>query len=179
MVKHIALLRAVNVGGTGKVKMAELREMAEAMGFTEVETLLQSGNLVFAAKGKDENLEGRLEAELEAKLKVKAAVMVRSATAWREIIEANPFPKAAHADPSHLLVAPLKAKPATGAEAALQVAIRGPETAKVVGEAAYIVYPDGIGRSKLTSAVIEAKLGVKATGRNWNTVLKLAEMAGA
>ena len=70
-----------------------------------------------------------------------------------------------------------KAAPADGALEALRAAIKGPEQVAIVGRNAYLVYPDGIGRSKLTITVIEKKLGVRGTARNWNTVLKLAEMA--
>ena len=155
--------------------MADLKALAEGLGFTGVQTLLQSGNLVFRARaGKD--LEGRIEAELEKRLGVGCAVIVRSAKAWGEIIADNPFKAAAKADPGHLLVMPLKAAPAADREAALLAAIKGRETARVIGDVAYIVYPDGIGESKLTNAVIEKQLGVKGTARNWNTVLKLAAM---
>ena len=79
MTKHVALLRAVNVGGTGAVKMAELRAMAEAMGFTEVQTLLQSGNLVFRAPSdKASALEGLIKAELARRFGLTTTVIVRS-----------------------------------------------------------------------------------------------------
>jgi uncharacterized protein (DUF1697 family) len=92
---------------------------------------------------------------------------------------ANPFAEAASNDPSHLLVMPMKTAPAAGAEAALLAMIKGRELAQVIGACAYLVYPDGIGESKLTSAVIERALGVAGTARNWNTVTKLAAMADA
>ncbi|MDR3514140.1 MAG: DUF1697 domain-containing protein [Caulobacteraceae bacterium] len=178
MTKHIALLRAVNVGGHGKVRMADLQALAEAMGFTQVRTLLQSGNLVFDADGAaPEDLEQRIEAELAGRLDLASAVIVRSAQAWAGIIAANPFADAARDDPGRLLVMPLKAEPAADREAALQAAIKGRETARVIRACAYLVYPDGIGDSKLTNAVIERQLGAKGTARNWNTVTKLAALA--
>ena len=176
---YVALLRAVNVGGTAAVKMADLKAMAGDMGFDAVQTVLQSGNLVFrAASGKDRGLESRIEAELERRFKLKTTVIVRSAGAWAKLVDGNPFGAEAKADPSHLLVMPLNAEPAAGAEAALQAKIKGREEARVVGDVAYIVYPDGIGRSKLTIAVIERALGVVGTARNWNTVMKLAALVG-
>lgn len=175
MTLHIALLRAVNVGGTGAVKMADLKAMAKDMGFEDVQTVLQSGNLVFAAAGhKDQALESRLEAELKTRFDLTTTVIVRGAKAWGELIEANPFAAEAKADPSHLLVMPLKDRPKAGAEDALRAAIKGQEAARVIGDVAYIVYPDGIGRSKLTIAVVEKALGATGTARNWNTVTKLA-----
>jgi uncharacterized protein (DUF1697 family) len=173
MSMHIALLRAVNVGGTGKIKMADLRDMAQAMGFTQVSTVLQSGNLVFdALSAKD--LEDRLEAELDKRFGLKSAVIVRSGAAWAKIVAANPFLDEAKDDPSHTLAMPLKTEPSADGESALRAAIKGRETVTVVGQTAYFVYPDGIGESKLTAAIIERHLGAKGTARNWNTVLKLA-----
>jgi uncharacterized protein (DUF1697 family) len=177
MAAHIALLRAVNVGGRG-LKMGDLVSFARDLGLENPRTLLQSGNLVFESPDRaDAALETRLEAAAEPRFGFQTDFMVRSAAEWRALIAANPFPKAAHDDPSHLLVMPLKAAPADGALEALRAAIKGPEQVAIVGRNAYLVYPDGIGRSKLTITVIEKKLGVRGTARNWNTVLKLGEMA--
>jgi uncharacterized protein (DUF1697 family) len=152
--------------------------MARDMGFIDIQTVLQSGNLVFRARGgKDCALESRIEAALEERFKLKTTVVIRSARAWPKLVAGNPFEAAAQADPSHLLVMPLKAEPAAGAEAVLRAAIKGREQARVVGDVAYLVYPDGIGRSKLTIAAIERALGVAGTARNWNTVTKLAALA--
>ena len=175
MSMHIALLRAVNVGGTGKIKMADMRDMAQAMGFTQVSTVLQSGNLVFEGPSA-KDLEGRLEAELDKRFGLKSVVIVRSGAEWARIVAANPFPDEAKDDPSHTLAMPLKTAPSVEGESALQAAIKGRETVKLVNRTAYLVYPDGIGESKLTGAVIERHLGAKGTARNWNTVLKLAAL---
>ena len=140
--------------------------------------MLQSGNLVFrVAAGKDSDLESRIEAELGTRFALKTTVIVRSASAWSKLVDGNPFEAEAKADPSHLLVMPLRAKPAAGAEADLRAKIKGREEAQVIGDTAYIVYPGGIGNSKLTIAVIERALGVAGTARNWNTVTKLAALA--
>jgi uncharacterized protein (DUF1697 family) len=176
MAAHIALLRAVNVGGRS-LKMGDLVSFARELGFDKPRTLLQSGNLVFESPDRgDAALEKRLEAEAEPRFGFQTDFMVRSAAEWRALIAANPFAKAARDDPSHLLVMPLKAAPADGALEALRAAIKGSEKVEIVGRDAYLVYPDGIGRSKLTITLIEKKLGVRGTGRNWNTVLKLAQM---
>lgn len=179
MTVFIALLRAVNVGGSGKVAMSDLRAMAADMGLEAPRTLLQSGNLVFSAKEKAEVLESRLEAETARRFGLKTAYLVRTAAEWHELIAANPFPKEAKADPAHLVAMPLKAAPDTAAVTALREAIKGRETVTCVGRTLYLVYPDGIGTSKLTIAIIERKLGTVGTGRNWNTVLKLAALAAA
>lgn len=173
MSAYIALLRAVNVGGT-KVAMAELRALAEAIGLARPRTLLNSGNLVFEAEGPAEALERRLEAAIEARFGGPVPVLVRSAEAWAALLAANPYPDEARDDPSHLLVMPLKAAPADRCEAALNAAIKGRERARVIGDVAWLVYPDGIGESKLTIQVVERHLGTVGTARNWNTSVKLA-----
>ena len=95
------------------------------------------------------------------------------------MVAGNPFPEEAERDPSHLLVIFLKEAPDRKDVMALQSAIKGREVVRAKGRHAYVVYPDGIGRSRLTSALIEKKLATRGTGRNWNTVLKLGAAAGA
>jgi uncharacterized protein (DUF1697 family) len=176
MTAHIALLRAVNVGGRG-LKMGDLVAFARDLGLNEPRTLLQSGNLVFESPAKgDAALEKRLETEAETRFGFPIDFMVRSAAEWQALMTANPFADAARDDPAHLLVMPLKIAPAKGALEALRAAIKGPELAELAGRDAYLVYPDGIGRSKLTISVVEKALGVRGTARNWNTVVKIAEL---
>jgi len=178
MATHIALLRAVNVGGSRKVAMAELRGLVEGLGFGEVRSLLQSGNLVFTGgAGAAAGIEALLERAAKERLGLETDFLVRSAAEWRRLVAANPFPDDAGKDPGHLVAVVLKTAPAPGAMKALQAAIKGRERVAVAGRTAYIVYPDGIGRAKLTHAIIERALGTRGTGRNWNTVLKLAELA--
>jgi uncharacterized protein (DUF1697 family) len=175
MALQIALLRAVNVGGRS-LAMSELAALFGAIGFAPVRTILQSGNVVFDGGGRrGAALESLLEAETEKHFALKTDVLVRSAAAWRAIVAANPFPAEAKADPSHLLVMPLKNAPGAAQFAALAAAIVGRERAASAadGAALYAVYPDGIGRSKLTTALIEKKLATRGTARNWNTALKL------
>ena len=173
----IALLRAVNVGGRS-LKMADLVGMARDLGFAEPRTLAQSGKLVFETKdGTDAALERRLEAEAKARFGFATDFIVRSAAEWRTVIAKNAFLDAARDDPSHMLVMPLKTAPPKGALDALRAAIKGREQVALSGRDAYLVYPDGIGRSKLTIQVIERHLKTRGTARNWNTVLKLAAMA--
>ncbi len=176
---HIALLRAVNLAGLNKVGMSDLRELLEKLGMEEVRTLLQSGNAVFrTASASSAALEPRLEREFARRLGFNTDFFIRSAAQWKALIAANPFPKQASADPGHLLVLLLKDEPSGAALSALRGAINGREIVELNGREAYVVYPDGVGRSKLTIALIERKLGTRATGRNWNTVVKLAALAG-
>jgi uncharacterized protein (DUF1697 family) len=175
MPAFVALLRAVNLGPHNKIAMADLKALAEGCGLSAVRTLLQSGNLLFEAKAKTSPaLEKLLEGALAKELGLKTPVVVRSAAEWRVALDENPFPKEAKADPSHLVVMPLKAKPDKAALVALSSAIVGREQVRLVGQQLYVVYPDGIGKSKLTSALIEKKIAVSGTGRNWNTAQKIA-----
>jgi uncharacterized protein (DUF1697 family) len=178
MSMHVALLRAVNVAGRRPVAMGALRDMCGTLGLTDVRSLLQSGNLIFRSDRSPSQLEALLSREMERCLGVSTEVFVRTGAEWKRLVAGNPFPEAAENDPGHLLLMPLRAAPSAAAVAALRAAIVGREVAEVAGRAAYFVYPDGVGRSRLTIALIEKKLGVSGTGRNWNTVLKLAEAVG-
>jgi uncharacterized protein (DUF1697 family) len=174
---RIALLRAVNLGPKSTVAMSDLREMVGALGFADPRTLLASGNVVFRASAPPGDLETLLAAQLAKRLGLHTDVLVRTAAEWREIVARNPFADEAEDDPSHLLVMLLKDAPAVAEVRALQASIAGPEVVRVVGRHAYITYPAGIGRSRLTAAVIEKAFGARGTGRNWNTVLKIAALA--
>jgi uncharacterized protein (DUF1697 family) len=174
---HIALLRAVNLGAHNKVGKADLVSLMTALGLQDGKTLLQSGNMVFRSSAVSTGqLEQQLESAAAARLGLATDVFVRTAREWQAIVEANPFPKEAKADPSHLVAVLLKSAPAAQTVDALQQAIKGREVVRAKGRCAYIVYPDGIGRSKLTSAMIEKMLTTRGTARNWNTVLRLAQM---
>lgn len=176
MTTYVALLRAVNVAGRNRVGMSDLRQMLTGMGFEDLRTLLQSGNAVF--KGPRQSpaaLEKWLEAESSKQLDLDADFCVRTAAEWAGIVKANPFAAEADRDPGHLVVMCLKSAPTTAAVGALESSIVGRERIQAVASELFIVYPDGIGRSKLTNALIEKRLGTRGTGRNWNTALKLAD----
>jgi uncharacterized protein (DUF1697 family) len=173
---HIALLRAVNVGGRS-LAMADLREMLVELGLEDVRTLLQSGNAVFESGKSPAALEVLLEKATAERLGLQTELFVRTAHEWETAIAANPFSREAHDDPSHLLLMPLKTPPKSADVQALTAAIKGRERVATRGRHAYLAYPDGIGRSKLTSAFIESRLRTPGTARNWNTVLKLAALA--
>ena len=175
---HIALLRGINVGGHKQVPMADLRDLLMQLGFADVRSQLQSGNLVFGANGRTSaQLERLLEVEAEKRLGLKTDFFVRTAKEWKDVVAHNPFPKEAARDPGHLVVMFLKDAPSAVGVKALQAAVTGPEVVRGASKHLYIVYPDGIGRSRLTNALIDKQLGTRGTGRNWNTVLKLAILA--
>jgi uncharacterized protein (DUF1697 family) len=180
MTAHIALLRAVNLAGRNRVGMAELRACLERQGFEGVQTMLQSGNVVFGGgRLRGAALERRLEEAARTALGVDTPFIVRTSGEWDAVVAANPFPREAEDDPGHLLLFCLKDAPPPGAEARLRAGMKGRERVRVDGRHAYLVYPDGVGRSKLTVALIERWLGSRGTGRNWNTVLKLQALAAA
>ncbi|HTK78039.1 MAG TPA: DUF1697 domain-containing protein [Gemmataceae bacterium] len=171
---RVALLRGINVGGHNKVAMSDLRELCEGLGLADVKTVLQSGNLVFHCDRQDDaTLESLLEAETAKRLGVSADYIVRGGDELARVVARNPFPKEAKNDPSHLLVMFLKAAPRAHVVETLRAGIKGRETIATDGKQLYIVYPDGIGRSKLTGTLIERILETKGTARNWNTILKL------
>ena len=179
MAYSIALLRAINLAGYQRVSMTDLRVFFARLGFADALTLLQTGNVIFESDGRSSaDLERLLEAKSARRLELPTDYFVRSAAELSRAIARNPFPAEAKSDPSHLLMVFLKAAPKKDAVDALRAAIKGRERVEVEGKQAYITYPDGIGRSKLTNVLIERKLGTRGTARNWNTVLKLAALAG-
>ena len=172
--KHIALLRAVNLPGHNKIGMADLKAFVIGLGFTDAQTLLQSGNIVFSGGTRTTtSLEQTLERAAAKQLGLETDFIVRTAKEWQAIIDANPFPREAKDDPSHLLAVILKDEVSAANVTALQKTIVGREVVRAKGRCLYVVFPDGIGRSKLTTAMTEKKLGTRGTARNWNTVLKL------
>jgi uncharacterized protein (DUF1697 family) len=178
MTTCIALLSGINVGGRNVVAMSDLRRVVEELGFADVRSLLQSGNLVFRDSGRPAgSLEQLLEAQVETQLRLRTTFLIRTAKEWEAVIARNPFAQEATSDPGHLVVMFLKDAPGARAVKELQAAIAGPEIIRADGRQLYVVYTEGIGRSKLTNKLIESKLGTPCTGRNWNTVLKLAALA--
>lgn len=180
MMRYIALLRAINLAGKNTVAMSDLRQLVAAIGLRDPRTLLQSGNVVF---GGDRRSAVQLERDLRTAgvrhLRMDIEFFVRTAAEWASVIDANPFPREAKTDPGRLIVVFLQQAPDDSAAADLRKKIVGREVVRVRGREAYITYPDGMGRSKLTSALIERTLGTRGTARNWNTVVKLGEIAGA
>jgi uncharacterized protein (DUF1697 family) len=161
------------------VAMSGLRECLGAIGFADVRTLLQTGNLVFRCEGpRGEELAQLLEAEFLKRLNLQTHVIVHSAAQWRKLVAGNPFVNEGRDDPSHLLAMVAKRRVTPKAFAALQTAVAktcGREAAGESGGQVYVFFPDGVGRSRVTTALIERALNTPVTGRNRNTVLKLAD----
>jgi uncharacterized protein (DUF1697 family) len=169
MTKYVALVRAVNVGGTGKLPMADLKAMCGAAGFTRVETYIASGNVVFESKASAARVKSDLERHLFDHAGKPVGVVVRTAPEMRAILKANPFPSAA---PNRTYAIFLDEPPPHDA---LEHAIgANGENMQLGVREIYVHYPNGMGRSKLR--IPAAKLG---TARNLNTVAKLAEMTSS
>jgi uncharacterized protein (DUF1697 family) len=160
--------------------MPELCRIVENLGMREVRSFLQSGNVLFGSHAMSTaRLEQLLDDSVARALGFRPDVLVRTAAEYRAIVAGNPFPDEAKQAPGRVLVMFLKEPPARAGVTALHAAIAGPETVRVKGRQAYIVYPDGIGRSRMTGAIVEKYLGTKGTGRNWNTVIGLDAMLRA
>ena len=165
----VALLRAVNVGGTGKLAMTRLKEICADLGFTDAATYIQSGNVIFRATPAEKTVKAKLEKALAAEIGKPCGVMVRTAAELEAILESNPFKKAA---PNRVIVVFLDEAPEANALATVRVP--GTEELSRVGRELFVHFPDGMGTSKLK--VPFAAIG---TGRNVNTVTKLLAMATA
>jgi uncharacterized protein (DUF1697 family) len=176
---YAALLRGINVGGNKMVPMAELRDLAVRLGFTEPRTLLQSGNLVFEGRTQTTSkVEQILEQATKKHFGFDVTYIVRTAAEWNAVIAANPFPAEAKTDPAHLLVKFDREAPTSAAVKALQASIVGRERVGVVGREWYVVYPDGVGTSKLATTKEGRVFAASGTARNWNTVLKIGAVLG-
>ena len=179
-VRRIALLRGVNVGGNKMVAMADLRALLTRLGFGDVQSLLQSGNLVFSVRSASRScatLESFLEKELEKALGLKVDFHVRTADEWKAVIDGNPFHAEALRDPGHLLVSFFKAPLVKANVQAAQAAITGPERLHADGRHLYMTFPEGMGNSK-AAVLVDRNLAARGTARNWNTVMKLSALAG-
>ena len=176
MSDRICLLRGVNVGGV-KVPMAELKVIAIEAGFANPRTLLASGNLVVETDADPADVEARLERGIAAHFGRPIEVIVRTPSQWSALMTANPFADEAGIDGSKLLVMVMKAGIKDGAVAALRGFAAGDERVEPAGGELFFWHPDGLGRSKMAEKAQPRLIGV-GTGRNWNTVQKLAAMVG-
>lgn len=168
------LLRAVNVGGR-KVLMADLRRVVSQAGFEAPQTLLASGNVLFGTTLSAAETARTLEAAILNSLGVATDVMVRDHEDLAAVIAANPFPDIARARPNWLVAMFLNGEPQGELSCLENVCVAGEELRLGPG-CLYISFPNGVGTSKLSNAVIERRLKVRGTGRNWNTVGKLREL---
>ena len=172
------MLRGVNVGGHNKIKMDALKSLCVSLKLKDPQTYVQSGNVIFSSGEKDlAKLARRIQDAIETTVGFRPDVMLRTLAELQEVVARNPFAKRSGIEPGKLLVNFLAADPSKGArEKALAIKV-GPEEMHLMGREAYIYFPNGQGRSKFPWAAIERALGASSTGRNWNSVTKMLEMA--
>jgi uncharacterized protein (DUF1697 family) len=176
MAKLAILLRGINVGGNARLAMPDVRRVLESLGYTEVQTYLQSGNAVVEAGRKSPStVEREVYAALNAEFGLPNAVMVRTHRQLEAVVKGNPFPEAATEAPKFLHVAFLADKPDPAVVATLDPEMYAPERFAFGDDRElYLYFANGSGRSKMATGS-PMKLGM-TTSRNWNTVLKLAEL---
>lgn len=174
----IALLRGINIGSHNRIAMPDLRTLCEALGWADVRTYIQSGNVVFRAAAAAAELETLLEQAIARRLRLHVPVIVRSASEWSAYAAANPFPDAAQAEPKALMLGFSKATPRADAASTLAARATNGERVALTGDALWIHFANGVARSKLTPALLERLVGSPVTLRNWRTAVELERMAG-
>lgn len=173
---YIALLRGINVSGQKIIKIDELRKLFETLGFGNVKTYIQSGNIIFNYQiDSPEKIIKSVEKKIKEVFSFDVTVIIRTNDELRKIIHSNPYLKTKPVE--KLYVAFLSETSSNDNIEKLLPYKSKTEEFSLTGKEMYLYYPDGSGRSKLTNNIIESKLGVKATTRNWNTTTKLFEMS--
>jgi uncharacterized protein (DUF1697 family) len=173
---YIALLRGVNVG-QNILKMERLRELWSELGFKDVTTYIQSGNVVFEAEGARSNCSRVIEQKLAGKARLPVSVILKTPAELRAIIAGNPFLEERGIDTKRLHVTFLAAAAGKDAGRRLSALNAGADRFQVLGTEVYLHCPNGYGETKLSNGALERLLSVRATTRNWNTVNRLYEIA--
>jgi uncharacterized protein (DUF1697 family) len=172
----VALLRGINVSGRNTIPMAELRTLCTELGWADVQTYIQSGNVVFTAREPAPRIETVLEQAIERHFGLAVPVIVRAAADWPAYIHGNPYPDASRSEPNLVLLALSKSPPRPDAADGLRERAANGERIAQVGDAIWIHYAGGVGKSKLSPALLDRLVGSPVTGRNWRTVLKLHDL---
>jgi uncharacterized protein (DUF1697 family) len=173
---YLALLRGVNVGGRGSVRMADLRRLFVALGHADVQSYLQSGNLVFRSPLEALRLGGEIERCITQELGLKVTVLLRTADDLARIVADNPLLDRT-ADPTRLHLTFLAAAPEPARVARLEKPGDDPDEFALAGRELYLYCPNGYGRTRLNNAYFERRLGVPATTRSWKTVVALRDLS--
>jgi uncharacterized protein (DUF1697 family) len=178
MTAMICMLRGVNVGGHNKIKMDALRILFASLGLENPRTLIQSGNIIFGSRQKDETaLARRIGAAIEKTFGIRAEVILRTAAEMADVIARNPFAGRAGIEPNRLVVTFLAGNPDPETGGRISKLPTTPEELHFSGRELYVYFPNGISGSKLPAAAIDKALKIPGTARNWNTVCKLLELA--
>ena len=174
----IALLRAVNVGGTGKIPMAELRTLFESLKYQDVRTFIQTGNVIFRTPEEDfAKLARKLENAIEKRFGFRTVVILRTPAELRDLISRNPFENREGILPSKLLVVLLESQPDVECCAKLNAIKMDPEELMISGRELFIYYPNGMARPSFSQSAFDRAMKIPGTGRNWNSVNKLLALA--
>jgi uncharacterized protein (DUF1697 family) len=176
MATYIAILRGINITGHKIIRMEALRTSFEALGFRQVKTYVQSGNVIFDAS-KDAKLAAKIEKKILADFGFNVSVFVKTPKELARVIRDNPFPKVAGVDHSRLYVTFLSAPAPATTESTLKGLATQPERFYIGHREIYLYCPIGYGKTKLSNTAIEKKLGVVATTRNWRSVNALLALA--
>lgn len=177
--KYISILRGINVSGAKKILMKELASLYESLGFNDVLTYIQSGNVIFNSniKNKDE-IKKKIEKAIEQTYQFYVPVEIRTNSEFKNIIEHCPYnPVDLNEEGTKVLVTFLDSIPQDEKVVGILKYVQTPEKLTFVGTEVYLYCPNGYGKSKLSNTFIENKLGVPATTRNWKTVHKLYELS--
>ncbi|GET27669.1 DUF1697 domain-containing protein [Prolixibacter sp. NT017] len=179
MNQYIAILRGINVGGNRKIKMADLKELFTGLGFTEISTYIQSGNVLFSsAKAEDTMALGdQLEQAIADTFGFDVPVIVRTVEELQQAVAVNPFYASPDADIERLHLTFLKTEPEADKLDAINQINHSPDKFNIIGNHAFVYCSGRYSESKLTNAFFEKKLKVPATTRNWKTVLKLVDLS--
>jgi len=177
--KYISVLRGINVGGHKKILMADLKDLYAKLGFSDVVSYIQSGNVVFESSEKDvDQLKISIENAISSRYGFDVPVIIRTHSEIKAAVESHPFGEFdLKTDGSKYFLTLLSEVPHKDKCNALLTLVKSPEKLVIVGKHIYIHYPNGAGRTKLTNTLIENKLNVSATARNWKTVMKLIELS--
>jgi uncharacterized protein (DUF1697 family) len=176
--RQIVLLRGINVGRHRRIAMADLRALLERLGYDDVRSHLQSGNVVLTTSVGPARVRRTIERALEEELGLDVEVFVRTHGELAEVVARDPFGDLA-VDPSRYLVSFLSAEPDPARVQELAAAVAEPERFVATGRELYAWHPDGLRASKLAKLLSDQRLGVTATARNWSTVTRLLALAGA
>ncbi len=174
----ISMLRGVNLGPHKRCKMEELRALYESLKLREPQTYVQSGNVIFKTDERDlAKLAKQIEAGIEKKFGFQSDVVVRTTAELRSVVARNPFAKRRRIEPSKLLVTFLAGDPGVEARAKVLQIKSDPDEMRIDGRELYTYFPNGMARPKVPWATLERVLKTSGTGRNWNSVLNMLEMA--
>jgi uncharacterized protein (DUF1697 family) len=174
----VSMLRGVNLVSHNRIKMDALRTLYESLGLRDAETYVASGNVVFRTKAQSLTaLAKRIESAIERDFGFRPRVILRTTSELRDAIARNPFRTRRGIEPNKLLVMFLESHPAAEALEQVLKIKADPEEMHIHGREVYIYFPNGMARPKLSWVTVEKKLKIAGTGRNWNSVTKLLEMA--